>query len=517
MADFRLALAEFWWAMADLTERAEAPSVDATTPDESAAASDESAASAGESAANATGPANEPAEPTVQIRALSSDGAGVGNLADGRVVFVPRTAPGDEVRLRITRGKRRWARGRLQDLLVPSPHRVPPACPYYDECGGCSLQHVAYAQQLHWKGDTVREALKRISHVDIGPLDVIPSSSERSYRSRMRYTLLRLPGGRVVAGFHQLGVPHRIVDVEEGCILPEPEVASVWAGLRKAWGEGARRLPSGRELHLTLRAVDEGVILVVEGGRGPGRPDILLREVEGLVAIWADARGGGGRRLAGLKHIHDTRLGETVRTGPTTFLQVNRAAGEALHRWVVEQGGVKPGEEVSGEEVSGEKIVDAYCGVGLYGRDLARLGAQVVGIEIDSEAVSAASRDAPEGFTAWAGAVEDRIAEALPADLVVLNPPRAGVDAKVTEALQATGPPRLIYVSCDPATLARDIGRLSSSYEVVDLRAFDLFPQTAHVEVAVVLKRTASESVTRSESEIAAASGSEADPGPEGS
>jgi 23S rRNA (uracil1939-C5)-methyltransferase len=420
-------------------------------------------------------------ESTVQIRALSSDGAGVGNLADGRVVFVPRTAPGDEVRVRITDGKPRWARGQLRGLLVPSPDRVPPSCPYYEECGGCTLQHIAYEQQLYWKGDTVREALKRISHVDIALPAVIPSPNERNYRSRVTFTLVRLPGGRVVAGFHHLGVPHRIVDVEEGCILPEPAVASIWTGLRRAWGEGARRLPAGRKLRLTLRAVDEGVILVVEGGRGPGRPDILLREVEGLVAVWAVGPKGGGRLLAGLTHVHDTRLGETVRTGPTTFLQVNRVAGEALHRWVVEQGAVTPGD----------KVVDAYCGVGFYGRDLARLGAHVLGIERDSKAAGAASRDSPEGFTVWAGAVEDRMAEALPADLVVLNPPRIGIDAEVTETLLAAGPPRLIYVSCAPATLARDVGRLSSSYEVVDVRAFDLFPQTAHVEVVVVLVRTA--------------------------
>jgi 23S rRNA (uracil1939-C5)-methyltransferase len=420
-------------------------------------------------------------ESTVQIRALSSDGAGVGNLADGRVVFVPRTAPGDEVRVRITDGKPRWARGQLRGLLVPSPDRVSPSCPYYEECGGCTLQHIAYEQQLHWKGDTVREALKRISHVDIALPAVIPSPNERNYRSRVTFTLVRLPGGRVVAGFHHLGVPHRIVDVEEGCILPEPAVASIWTGLRRAWGEGARRLPAGRKLRLTLRAVDEGVILVVEGGRGPGRPDILLREVEGLVAVWAVGPKGGGKLLAGLTHVHDTRLGETVRTGPTTFLQVNRVAGEALHRWVVEQGAVTPGD----------KVVDAYCGVGLYGRDLARLGAHVLGIERDSKAAGAASRDSPEGFTVWAGAVEDRMAEALPADLVVLNPPRIGIDAEVTETLLAAGPPRLIYVSCAPATLARDVGRLSSSYEVVDVRAFDLFPQTAHVEVVVVLVRTA--------------------------
>ena len=435
------------------------------------------------------------AEARVQIRALSSDGAGVGSLDDGRVVFVPRTAPGDEVRVRITHGKPRWARGRLRELLVASPDRVSPACPYYEECGGCTLQHVAYAQQLHWKSDTVREALRRISHVDIEPPDVVPSPKERNYRSRVTFTLIRLPGGRVVAGFHHLSMPHRIVDVEEGCILPEPAVASVWTGLRRAWGEGARRLPAGRELRLTLRAVDEGVILVVEGGRGPGRPDILLREVEGLVAVWAARPNGGGKLLAGLTHVHDTRFGETLQTGPTTFLQVNREASEALHRWVVEQGLVR----------GGEKVVDAYCGVGSYGRDLARSGAEVLGIERDSDAARAASRDAPESFTVWTGAVEDHIQEALPADLVVLNPPRSGVDERVTEVLQAVGPPRLIYVSCDPATLARDIGRLSSFYAVANVRAFDLFPQTAHVEVVVVLERTAAE----------IASGSAARPGSE--
>jgi 23S rRNA (uracil1939-C5)-methyltransferase len=449
--------------MVDLTDRDEASGENSATPTRAAAIP------------------TEAAEETVRIRGLSSGGAGVGNLSDGRVVFVPRTAPGDEVRVRVTQGKTRWARGQLRELCVGSPDRVLPACPYYDECGGCSLQHVAYAQQLHWKGDIVKAALKRISHVDVERPEVVPSPKEGGYRSRVTFTMMRLKGGRVVAGFHHLGVPHRIVDVEEGCILPEPAVASVWTGLRRAWGDGARRLPAGRKLRLTLRAVDEGVILVVEGGRGPGRPDVLLREVEGLVAVWADTPESGARLLAGLTHVHDTRFGETVQTGPTTFLQANREASEALHRWVIEQGGVS----------LGQKVVDAYCGVGLYGRDLAGRGVDVLGIERDAEAAKAAARDAPESFTVWTGAVEDRVAEALPADLVVLNPPRSGVGARVTDVLQGVGPPRLIYVSCDPATLARDIGRLSSSYDVVDVRAFDLFPQTAHVEVVVVLTRTA--------------------------
>ena len=416
---------------------------------------------------------------TVKIRGLSSHGAGVGKLADGRVVFVPRTAPGDEADVQITRGKQRWAKGQLREVLVSSSDRVPPACPYYEECGGCSVQHIVYDQQLHWKADTVREALRRISHLDVGLPEIVPSPNERNYRSRVTFTLVRLPQGRVIAGFHRLDAPHRIVDVGDGCILPEHPVAEAWTRLRAAWGEGARRLPSGTKLRLTLRAVDEGVILFVEGGRGPGRPDILLREVEGLVAVWANGPQGGGKLLAGLTHVHDTRFAETILTGPTTFIQVNRAASEGLHHWVMKQAAAS----------AGDKIVDAYCGVGFFGRELARRGADVLGIERDTRAVKAAAREAPENFKLWTGAVEDRLAGALPADLVVLNPPRGGVDESVTEVLRESGPPRLIYVSCDAATLARDIGRLSSSYEVVDVRAFDLFPQTAHVEVVVVLRR----------------------------
>ena len=241
-------MAGFGLAMADLVDRgasrgqdaasrgqdAATPDTDTATPDTDTATPDAEATSGKDAATPGKAAATAPAEVTMRIRGLSSDGSGVGNSADGRVVFVPRTAPGDEVRVRITSGKPRWAKGQLRELLVPSPHRVPPACPYYEECGGCTLQHVAYAEQLHWKGDTVREALKRIAHVDIGLPEVVPSPKEHHYRSRLTFTLIRLPGGRVVAGFHRLGASNRIVDVDEGCILPEPAVASAWAGLRRA-------------------------------------------------------------------------------------------------------------------------------------------------------------------------------------------------------------------------------------------------------------------------------------------
>jgi 23S rRNA (uracil1939-C5)-methyltransferase len=171
-------------------------------------------------------------------------------------------------------------------------------------------------------------------------------------------------------------------------------------------------------------------------------------------------------------------LGEPVRPGARAFLQVNPAAAERLHAAVIEVAAAAPGT----------RVVDAYCGVGVYGRSLARAGARVIGIELDPEAAAAAREGAPEGFDVLEGSVEARLAEALPADLAIVNPPRTGLHERVPTLLAAQPPIRLLYVSCDPATLARDMARLPG-YRLEGLRSFDLFPQTAHVETLAVLAR----------------------------
>ena len=420
-------------------------------------------------------------EEVVRIRGIASDGAGVGDLPDGRTVFVPRTAPGDEVRIRVTKLKPRWARGQVVEVISPSSDRTEPLCPRYDECGGCALQHIPYGDQLSWKIRFVHDALQRIAHLDLAPVSMCASPSSYHYRSRVTFTLLRLSGGRVVSGFHGLNKPDRIVDVADRCVLPTLAISGVWADLRLTWGDGARRLPSGRQLRLTLRQVDEGVVLLVQGGKGPGRADILLKEIDGLVAVWMTMPGGGSRLLGGIADVQDTRLGEILRASPTAFTQVNDAAASALHQCVLD-------EALSS---SVHLVVDAYCGTGLYGRKIARLGHRSMGIELNAEAARAASEDAPKGFSVLRGAVEHRLSEALPSDVVILNPPRAGVDEQVTDLLRKNGPPKVIYVSCDPATLARDLVRLGSTYDVSRVHAFDLFPQTPHVEVLAILQRTA--------------------------
>ena len=427
----------------------------------------------------------------VTIGRLSSEGAGVGQLPDGRTVFVQRTSPGDHVRIELSRIAARWARGRLLEVIELGPERRVAPCPHYVRCGGCTLQHMEYGAQLRAKADLVVQALRRIGGVRGLPEPRIhPSPYEFGYRNRVTFALLRAGGGRVVAGFHELERPARVLDIDEQCLLPEPAILRVWESLRANWGAGARRLPSGRELRLTLRAtVGEEVMLIVRGGQGPGDPEALLLGVAGLAAIWHEPGVPGmPTLLGGRSEIHEEWLGEPMVLEPGAFLQVNRRLATKLHEAVLASLG----------DMAGVRLVDAYCGMGVYGRTAAGRGARSIGIELDPGAVRMA--DAAEGgdksgggigsggsFRALEGRVSERLREALPAEVVVLNPPRTGCEPGVMEQLAGAHPRRIVYVSCDPATLARDVALLGDGYRITGLELFDLFPQTAHVETVLTL------------------------------
>ncbi len=413
----------------------------------------------------------------VGIDAIAAGGDGVGRLDDGRVVFVPRTAPGDRVRVRTVRDGGRWLRAEAVAFDVTSPQRRPAPCALYGECGGCQLQHLAYPAQLEAKSRVVGDALRRIGRLDVADPPVEPAPDEFGYRTRLSLTLKRLRSGRVVAGFHARGRPGRIVEVADECLLPREAVGRSWVSLRGNWGERARRLPPGPELRLTLRSVDGGALLAVEGGREGGDAAALVDATDGLRAVWHAPVDGEWRHLAGEEASFETTPARRVRVLPGAFAQVNPEVARSLQARVAEDVG----------DPSGLRIVDAYCGVGLHGRPLARDGATVVGLELDPAAVAVARQDAPDGFQVVEGPAEVSLPATLPADVVILNPPRGGVDARVPEALRACPPRRVIYVSCDPATLARDLARLGPSFQVRRVAAFDLFPQTSHVETVVTL------------------------------
>jgi 23S rRNA (uracil1939-C5)-methyltransferase len=425
--------------------------------------------------------ATPPGSISVSIDGIAAGGDGVGRLSDGRVAFVPRTAPGDRVRADIVRDGGRWIRARVVAVEHASDLRRDPPCPLFDRCGGCQLQHLTYQAQLDAKAQNVADALERIGGLEIERPVVEPSPQEFGYRNRVTFTLRRLRGGRVVAGFHAWERPARIVDVDARCLLPEAPIGEAWGALRERWGPGARLLPSGGELRITLRAGEGGVLLAVEGGEvGWTDAPELAEAVPALASIWhrPAARSEAWGHLAGRAVLDDPRSDGSVPVGPRAFVQVNRGVAETLQRRVLDEVG----------DAAGRRIVDAYAGMAVYGRHLAREGASVTAVELDPEAADAARRQAPPGLTVFQGRVEDRLAEALPADVVILNPPRTGLDARVPELLRAHPPPRMVYVSCDPATLARDLARLGETWAVRRVQAFDLFPQTAHVETVVTLE-----------------------------
>ena len=417
-------------------------------------------------------------EVRVRVRGIGAGGVGIGDLSDGRVVFLPRTAPGDLVRARLVQEKSRWARGELLEVLEEGEGRQVPPCTRYGECHGCALQHLEYSRQRLWKGRIVGDALRRIGGLTTDDPPVEPSPRELAYRNKATMTLRRLPGGRVVAGFHQLSDRRRVLDLGPECLLLVPELARLWGEIRSAWGPGADLLPQGGEIRLTLRVGGGEGALLVRGGWGEGRPDDLLAAVPALASVWREEKAGGVRLLAGKASLQVSWLGESLEVTGGAFVQVNQEGGEALHRFVLEEIGA----------VEGRSVIEGYCGAGVLGRKLALLGARVLGIEADAQGVSEARREAPEGFQVVQGRVEELLGEHLPADLVLLNPPRGGLERRVPEALAGAPVDSLVYVSCDPATLARDLARMGDAYGMEGVRSFDLFPQTGHVETVVFLR-----------------------------
>lgn len=398
------------------------------------------------------------------------------------MTFVHRTAQGDRVEVRLLEAKPRWTRARALRIIEPGAGRRQAPCPHYDRCGGCTIEHLDYATQLSAKRRIVVDALERIARLEVDVPPVTPSPAEFRYRNRVTFMLTR-GRGTVLAGFHEIDRPDRLVDITGACLLPESPIGEAWDELRAAWGPDARRLPSGTSLRLTLRATAHGAVsLAVDGGYARGRPEELLAAVSGLRSVWHRPAGAEDYGLVAGEETLAERWGdERVSLRGDVFTQVNRGAAESLESHVIERA-------LDGAPA---RALDAYCGVGLYARRLEREGVEVVGIEAHPAAVAEAGRAATRSRFLQ-GRVEDRLTEALPVDLAILNPPRAGLAAAVAEGLRAAPPGRILYVSCNPATLARDLARLGEQWRVAGVRCFDLFPQTAHVETVVEMRCTTS-------------------------
>jgi 23S rRNA (uracil1939-C5)-methyltransferase len=399
----------------------------------------------------------------IAVESIAAGGDGVGR-SDGMAVFVPRTAPGDVALVRLSRG-RRFARGELESLEVASASRVEPPCPHYtmDRCGGCQIQHLSYEAQLAAKSSIVGEALRRIGRRTVENPEVEPSDGEWRYRRKLTLHLRRT-GGRWIAGLHPYDDPDAVFELRD-CPITDERVMAVWGELRPAFG----MLPRERALRVAVRLLDRGAAVVVEGGRTWREPERVLEVAPSVMELWWRPEGGRARLLA--------RRGDEASSG-ASFAQVNAGVAARLRGHVLALArGYHPA-----------KVVDAYAGLGATTLPLAADDREVLAIELDADAAAQLRGQLRPPSTVVAGRVEDHIAAALPADVVLLNPPRGGLDARVASALQdvARAPSAVLYTSCDPATLGRDLARLTR-FRLASVRAFDMFPQTAHVETVCEL------------------------------
>jgi len=405
----------------------------------------------------------------VTITRIAVGGDGVGRLSDGRVVFVPRTVSGDRIRLRPESLKRHrnFARAELGEIVEEGEGRVAPPCPHYvhDHCGGCQLQHVAYDEQLKAKRAIVGDSLRRIGKLDLPDPEIVEALEEWRYRSNISMDIGRSDG--LTVGLHPYDRPNFVFPLAD-CHITDFRLMALWRELR-----GRLAMLPQPLTRLTLRLDREARRHII--AESAGEPWLnadelrraLLGAVEGEVVCWWQPVDGAARVVSG------------PATGfpATAFEQMNPGMGMITRRWAVEQLG----------DVRGQTVWDLYGGIGDTAALLVERGASVVSVDADEKAVSWGRGRLPEAR--FIAARAEDVLPSLPAPhAVVVNPPRAGLHWDVSLRLTSEPVPKLVYISRDPATLARDLQRLNVNYEVTAVRAFDLFPQTAHVETVAVLE-----------------------------
>ncbi len=399
----------------------------------------------------------------VSITGIAVGGDGVGRLGDGRVVFIPRAAPGDQVRLRedSLERHRNFARAEVGAIVHASRARVAPPCPHYvnDHCGDCQLQHVAYEGQLSAKRAIVGDALRRIGKLKIEDPEIVEALEEWRYRSK-----ISMAAKALAVGLHPYDRPNFVFPLAD-CHITDFKLMALWRELRSRLSLLPERLT-----RLTLRLDREGRSHVIAESAGdPWLDADQLRQAlqrEDLICWWQPVD-GAARVVAGPE------------TGfpATAFEQVNPGMGMLTRQWAVEQLG----------DLRAQTVWDLYGGIGDTAALLVERGASVISVDVDEKAVTWARTRLPA--VRFIAARAEDVLPSLPAPYaVVVNPPRAGLHWDVT--LRLTGEPvaKLVYISGDPATLARDLQRLNVNYQVIAVRAFDLFPQTAHVETVAVLE-----------------------------
>lgn len=441
----------------------------------------------------------------MDIDNLGSNGEGIGRI-DGFTMFVTGALPGERVKVKAVKVGKRYGYGKLIDILKPSDQRVEPICQYAKRCGGCQLQHMSYELQLEFKKQLVKDALERIGNLeDIIIHDTLGMEEPWHYRNKMQFPIGML-GDKPAIGFYAPR-SHNLIDIDT-CHIQHSINDTIVKLVREyinefnipVYDETAHK---GILRHLVSKVGFESgevmVVIVTNGTQLPKGDRLVERlrdNVPGLVSVVQNVNskktnvimGGENIVLWGRDHIVDYIDGLKFRISPLSFFQVNPIQTAVLYNKALDYARLK----------GREAVLDAYCGIGTISLFMARKAAKVYGIEVVPQAIEDARINALENdihnveFIVGQAelVVQDMIDEGLKVDVIVVDPPRKGCDEKLLEAIIQAQPERMVYVSCNPATLARDLAYLSErGYRVVKVQPVDMFPQTAHVEVISLMSR----------------------------
>ena len=449
---------------------------------------------------------------TADIIDLGQDGAGIGRTEDGYTLFIKDTVPGDRVEVLITKVKKSYGYGKLKQVLKASPDRVDPPCPVARQCGGCQLQMMSYPAQLAMKEEKVRNDLKRIGGFENLEIQaIVPMESPFRYRNKAQFPVGMDRDGNPITGFYA-GRTHTIISNPD-CLLGCPENREILNEILD-WMKNSR-IPAYNEetgkgliRHILIRkgfATGEIIVcLIINGERIPARDELVarMRKIDGVTGLTYSSNtsrtnvilNGPVKPIWGQEYITDIlesrAFGISVRyqISPASFYQINPVQTQRIYEKVLELA------DLHGNET----VMDLYCGIGTISLFLARKAKKVIGVEIVPRAIEDARRNAQingiENAEFYVGKAEEVVPEleqhGIRADVAVVDPPRKGCDEKLLQTLVRMKPERIVYVSCDPATLARDLKYLTeNAFRVEYVQPYDQFSETVHVETVCLLSK----------------------------
>ena len=403
------------------------------------------------------------------ITGLENEGKGVSKI-DGMVCFVPKTLPNEKVRIRITEIKKNFARGKLIEVLEESDKRIKPTCPYYDECGGCNLRHQAPEENLIFKKEKVENAIKRIGKLDVKIEDVIPSYKEDNYRNKVS---LKVENDKI--GYYGEGT-YQLVDIEE-CMLAEKEINDALRVVK-----GYLRKKENEIKSITIKHGNaKNEILIDIYSTSDKDIDIIdyLISIRGLsTVIFND------KIVYGNGYIKQITNGLMFNCSSKSFFQVNSMQMEKLYNEAISLAKIK----------NSDTILDLYSGTGTISCIMAGHAKKVIAVEIVEDACLDAKQNLITNnisnvqiICGDATKEINKIKEKI--DIIFVDPPRAGVDRKALAIMKKINPKKIIYISCNPVTMARDLNLLSDMYKVKKVQPVDMFPNTSHVECITLLER----------------------------